>query len=74
MHAADLMAVARTGNARDVLDALQTMKAQHGEFLTALMMHSVLDHLEAERFMQLDDWDTDCEPMRWTPDNAPQGA
>lgn len=74
MHAADLMTVVATGNGQDVLDALETMTAQHGEFLTRIMMRSVLERLDAEKLMQVGDWDTDCEPMRWTPEPTAQGV
>lgn len=67
MHAADLLTIVATGNGQDVLDAVEAMTVLHGQFLTALMMRTVLDRLEAEKLLQLCDWNFDCEPMRWTP-------
>lgn len=70
MHAADLLTIVATGNGQDVVDALEAMIAQHGEFLTRLMMRSVADRLDAEKLVYLTDWDIDCEPMQWTPEEA----
>jgi hypothetical protein len=67
MHAADLMTIVATGTGQDVLDAVEAMTILHGQFLTALMMRTVLDRLEAEELMQLGNWDFGGEPMRWTP-------
>lgn len=67
MHAADLLTIVATGNGQDVLDAVEAMTVLHGQFLTAVMMRVVLDRLDAEKLMQLGDWDFGVEPMRWTP-------
>jgi len=70
MHAADLLTIVATGNGQDVLDAVEAMTVLHGQFLTALMMRTVLDRLDAEKLMRLGDWDFGGESMRWTPEPA----
>lgn len=46
--AAGLLAIVATGNGRDVVDALKVMTAEHGEFLTGLMMRAVLGEVRDE--------------------------
>lgn len=46
--AAELLTIVVTGNGQDAYDAIQAMIATHGEFLTGLMMRSVLNALRDE--------------------------
>lgn len=47
--AGELAQIARDGNGRDVLDAIEAMTAKHGPGITALMMCSAGEALERER-------------------------
>jgi hypothetical protein len=46
--AADLLTIVATGTGQDVVDALEAMTAKHGEFLTRLMMETVLNAVRDE--------------------------
>jgi len=46
--AADLMTIVATGTGQDVVDAFEAMTSKHGEFLTGLMMETVLNAVRDE--------------------------